>query len=110
MKFDVLFHFSAGPIHLVETKRLDLPSTAGPGEIYRWSLIEEKTVRPLTFVSMSLNPQRRVFEEGMIQFDLRTCTGSLFEKDLQLTRQDSLSESIKKSLEESLKSLTKANR
>jgi hypothetical protein len=103
MKFDVLFHFSSGPIHLVETKRTDLPPTAGPGEIYRWSLIEEKSVKPLTFVSMSLNPQRRVFEEGMVQFDLRTCTGRLFEKDLQLVRQDSLSDSIRNLLEVSLK-------
>jgi hypothetical protein len=103
MQFDILFHFSSGPIHLVETKRLDLPASAGPAEVYQWSLIDDKVVKPLTFQSMSVNPQRRVFTEGAVQFDLNSCTGKLFDKDLDLTRQDTLRDSLRSLLEESLK-------
>lgn len=102
MKFEVLYHFSHGVLHLVETKRLDLPSSAGPSEIYRWSLIEDEMVRPLTFQSMSLNPQRRIFVEGVIEFDLLSCRGRIFEKELNLTRQEKMSFRINKLLEESI--------
>ncbi|MFL5783067.1 MAG: hypothetical protein ACJ76H_00575 [Bacteriovoracaceae bacterium] len=103
MRFDVLFHFSSGPVHLVETKRLDLPASSGPEEIYQWTLIEDKIARPLTFQSMSLNPQKRLFSEGAIQFDLKSCTGQLFGKSLELTKQDSMRDSLKNIIESSLK-------
>lgn len=102
MRFEVLFHFSHGPVHLVETKRLDLPPKAKPGEIYRWNLVEEDRVRPLRFVSMELRPQRRVFEEGSIVFDLQSCRAQLFGKSFELLRQDTLSEKLRSLLSESL--------
>ncbi len=102
MKFEVLYHFSHGMLHLVETKRLDLPPNAGPSEIYRWSLIEDEKVCPLTFNSMSLNPQRRIFTEGLIEFDLLSCRGKILDREIELTRQEKMSERIRKLLEESL--------
>lgn len=102
MKIEVLYHFSHGMIHLVETKRLDLPSTAGPSEIYRWSLVDGDKVWPLTFNSMSLNPQRRFFTEGMIEFDLLSCKGVILGRELELTSQEKMSDRIKNLLEESL--------
>ncbi len=95
MKIEVLYHFSHGPVHLVETKRLDLPASAGPSEIYRWSLVEDGTVRPLKFVSMNLTPQQRVFEEGAIGFDLNSCQGRLFGKDFDLLRHEGLSDRLR---------------
>lgn len=102
MKFEVLYHFSHGMLHLVETKRLDLPASAGPSEVYRWSLIDDDKVRALTFNSMSLNPQRRIFSEGMIEFDLLSCRGKILERELELTRQEKMSDRMKKLLEETL--------
>lgn len=103
MQFEVLYHFSNGPVHLVETKRLDLPSSAGPGDIYQWFFVEDKEIHYLTFSSMSLNPQRRVFEEGAVSFDLNSCMGRLLEKDLDLTRNDKVSNSLKQLLESALR-------
>ncbi len=94
MKFEVLYHFSHGTLHLIETKRLDLPDTAGPSEIYRWSIVDKEKVRGLTFVSMSLNPQQRIFEEGSIRFDLNSCQGKLFDKEIDLIRQDGPSDRL----------------
>ncbi len=103
MKFDVLYHFSHGPVHLIETKRLDLPASAGPSEIYRWNFVEDGTVRALKFVSMNLSPQERTFGEGTIKFDLNSCQGNLFGKDFDLLRHDGLSDRLKMLLSESLK-------
>ncbi|MES2527610.1 MAG: hypothetical protein V4598_11010 [Bdellovibrionota bacterium] len=103
MKFDILYHFSHGTIHLIETKRLDLPASAGPSEVYRWSLVEDGTVRPLKFVSMNLTPQQRIFGEGSITFDLNSCQGKLFGKDFDLLRHEGLSDRLKMLLSESLK-------
>lgn len=104
MRFDVLYHYSNGPLHLVETKRLDLPPSAGPGEIYQWSLIEDRKVIPLKFVSMSLSPQMRFFEEGAIEMDLNSCHGKILNKDIELTRQEKMSNSLRMLIEESLRS------
>lgn len=103
MKFEVLYHFSNGLVHLVETKRLDLPSSAGPGEIYQWFFVDDQKVRLLTFGSMSLNPQGRTFVEGAVQFNLSSCTGRIFELDLELTRQEKVSASLRTKLEQSLR-------
>lgn len=103
MKFEVLYHFSLGPIHVIETKRPDLPPGSSPQEIYQWILIEDQKAHLLNFVSMSLNPQQRVFQEGMIGFDLNSCSGRLLEKDLDLTRQEKMGESLRKLIEECLR-------
>ncbi len=63
MKLEVVFHFSSGGTHVLETKRLGLPPSAQPDEIYQWFLIDSEQVKPLTFISMKLNPQTRIFEE-----------------------------------------------
>ena len=103
MKYDVLYHFSHGPLHLVETKRLDLPSSASPGEIYQWFFVDDQKVQPLTFTSMSIAPQSRVFEEGTVAFDLNSCLGTLFGKNIELTRNDKVSNSLGALLEEALR-------
>ncbi len=103
MRFDVLYHFSNGPIHLIETKRLDLPASATPGEIYQWFFIDDKELHLLNFSTMSLNPQRRVFEEGAVTFNLNSCQGRILEKDLDLMRNDKVSISITQLLESGLR-------
>lgn len=103
MKFEVLYHFSHGPVHLVETKRTDLPSGSSPAEIYQWSLIEDRVIHLLHFSSMSLAPQRRVFEEGSVEFDFNSCRGRLLGKDLDLTRQETLSDSLRNVIERALR-------
>ena len=108
MKFDVLYHFSHGPIHVVETKRTDLPSNATPPEVYQWFYIDDRQVHRLQFESMSLNPQQRIFQEGMIRFDLISCHGRLNGRDLELTRQDKMGSSLRMLIEESLRAKGKA--
>ncbi len=103
MKFEILFHFSHGVVHVLETRRLDLPESATPGEIYQWFFIRDSEVSALTFGSMELKPQRRFFEEGMIEFDLKSLTGRLCGIDLSLVRQDSASEKLKTSILKALK-------
>lgn len=95
MRFDILYHFSAGAVHVIETKRLDLPAEAGPDMIYRWSFVSPDGVKPLTFVSMELQPQRRIFKEGWIEFDLNQCEGELFGVRLSLTKQEKISDSLR---------------
>lgn len=94
MRFDILFHFSHEPVHVLETKRTDLPPTATPAETYQWMLIEDKKVHCLTFQSMTLLPQERIFSEGAIRFDLNSCTGNLLGRNFELTRQDTASEAL----------------
>lgn len=94
MKYEVLYHFSHGPVHVLETKRTDLPSSAGPEKIYQWFLVEEGNVHLLNFQSMTLAPQRRIFSEGMIELNLQNCRGRILGKDLELTRQDTMTESL----------------
>jgi hypothetical protein len=106
MRFEVLYHFSHGPIHLVETKRLDLPPSARPGEIYQWSLIEERKVYSLKFVSMTLVPQKRFFEEGEVEMDLNRCHGKLLNQEIELNRQDTMTDSLRKLIEDSLRTKT----
>lgn len=103
MQFEVLYHFSNGPVHLVETKRLDLPSSASPEEIYQWFFVEDKKIHLLHFASMSLNPQRRVFEEGAVRFDLNSCQGRILEKEIDLTRSDKVSNPLSQLLESGLR-------
>jgi len=103
MRFDILYHFSNGPLHVIETKRLDLPDSAGAEQIYQWHFVDDKSVKLLTFGSMSLSPQRRTFEEGAIQFDLVSCTGRLFGKDFELTRQEVVGASLRESLAQGLR-------
>lgn len=105
MRFEILYHFSHGPVHVVETKRTDLPSSATPAEIYQWMLIEDKIVHRLGFQGMSINPQKRIFTEGAIEFDRNSCRGNLLGKSFDLTKQDSVSESLKKLIELSLRSI-----
>ena len=103
MRFETLYHFSHGAIHLVETRRLDLPADASPADIYQWTLCRDSEVIRLHFVSMSLNPQRRVFGEGSIKFDLKTCEGMLMGEKLELLKQDTMSEKLLSLLTKSLK-------
>lgn len=102
MKFEILYHFSHGPVHLLETKRLDLPSSAGPGDIYQWHFIEEDTVHLLTFDSMILNPQTRIFKEGSVMLDLNSCRGEIFGKKLELIRHDGISDRLRNLVHKSL--------
>lgn len=102
MRFEILYHFSHGPVHLVETKRTDLPPGATPAEVYQWMLIEDKSVHRLNFQSMSINPQQRIFLEGAINFDRNSCRGNLLGKTQELTRQDTASETLLKLIREAL--------
>lgn len=102
MEFEILYHFSHGPIHLIETKRVDLPASASPGEIYQWHFIEGDEISLLTFEAMSLQPQTRVFFEGTVLLDLHSCRGEINGKKLELTRQDKVSERLSALLKRSL--------
>ncbi len=104
MRFDILFHFSHGPVHVLETKRLDLPPGAGASDIYQWFYVDDKSLWPLSFQSMSITPQRRFFQEGMIEFDLRSCRGRIFEKDIELTRQETIGPTLRELVAKGLKS------
>lgn len=87
----------------METRRTDLPANATPHEIYQWSLVRDEELTRLNFVSMSLNPQQRIFEEGAIRFDLKSCEGVLLGQKIELLRQDSVSEKLEALLSASLK-------
>lgn len=103
MKFEVLYHFSNGANHLIETKRLDLPASAAPQKIYQWFLVLDQGVHQLTFRSMTTHPQTRVFKEGEVRFDQNLCQGSLLEKDLELVPAENVSDSLKQLLESALR-------
>lgn len=90
-------------MHVIETRRLDLPATSSPAEIYQWFFIEDRIIHRLNFESMSLTPQQRIFQEGMIEFDLLSCHGRLMQKDLELTSQDKVSGSLRNLIEQELK-------
>jgi hypothetical protein len=102
VKFEVLYHFSQGPIHLIETKRLDVPVSAGPGEIYQWHFVEDESVSLLHFETMNLKPQTRVFSEGTILLDLNSCRGEIRGKKIELIRQDKMSEKLRSLIRQSL--------
>lgn len=103
MKFEILYHFSDGPLHLLETKRLDLPHSATPGEIYQWHFVEEDKVHLLTFQSMNLNPQTRVFSEGSVLMDLNSCRGEILGNKFELTRHDRISDRLQNLVHQSLR-------
>lgn len=102
MKFEILYHFSHGPLHLIETKRKDLPASATPGEIYQWHFVEDDNVTLLTFQEMNLKLQTRVFAEGSVILNLNSCRGEIKGKSIELTRQERMSERLKSLLNKSL--------
>lgn len=69
-EFKFLYIFSADGHSLVEIKRLDQPDGAPLSSIYKWLVLENNEVIPLTFKSMSKKEKEfREFEEGKLEFD-----------------------------------------
>lgn len=72
--FKVLFYFSSPDYSLIETKRLDLPESAAPGDVYKWLVFEHATSEftNLTFKSMKKEGllEYRSFQEAELSFDV----------------------------------------
>ena len=72
--FQVLYYFTSPDYSLMETKKLDLPSSAAPGAIYKWVVYDHNLDQFyfLTFKSMKkdANLEYRSFEEGELSFNL----------------------------------------
>ena len=72
MKFRVLYLFSSDRLLLFEIKRLGLPATAKPHQLYHWFQYQPHTrqLTRLDFKSMSSNPpfEVREFEQGSLRF------------------------------------------
>lgn len=72
--FKVLYYFSSPDYSLFETKRLDRPADAAPGEVYNWLLLEHvnKEVTNLVFKSMKKEGylEFRSFQQAELSFDL----------------------------------------
>ena len=72
MKFRVLFLFSSSSLLLFEIKRLDLPASAEPSQLYHWYQYEPDTdqLQRLDFESMLSDPpfEVREFRQGTLRF------------------------------------------
>jgi hypothetical protein len=106
MKFEILYHFSEGPVHLIETKRVGLPASATPGEIYQWHFVEEDSVYLLAFEAMNIKLQTRVFSEGSVILGNNSCRGEIRGKSIELTRHDRISDRLMTLLRKSLETKT----
>jgi len=96
MNFSCLYSFVHPEIELCEIKRLDLPASAAPADIYHWLVLHKASgnVLPLDFVSMERSPrEKREFQAASLEFDEAraslTILGQSFElKKGQLTSTD----------------------
>lgn len=72
MKFRVLYLFSSTSLLLFEIKRLGLPASAEPHQLYHWFHYQLSTqqLTRLDFKAMSSNPpfEVREFEQGALRF------------------------------------------
>jgi hypothetical protein len=90
MNFDCLFYFSSDSTILIEIKRLDLAHSAPLSDVYKWLVIENQTVRALTFVSMNKfdAKETREFSEGELSFDSESALLNLSGKEIKLDRKE----------------------
>lgn len=72
MKFRVLYLFSSARLLLFEIKRLGLPASAEPHQLYQWFhyQLDTQQLTRLDFKAMSSNPpfEVREFAQGTLRF------------------------------------------
>ncbi len=99
IKFEILFYFSSPDYSLLETKRLDLPEDAPPGEVYNWIVYEHGTNEfiNLSFTSMKKEPplEYRSFKEAELSFDLSEAQLQLHGTPMVLSRQSAAEAPVK---------------
>lgn len=86
--FECLYYFTFEGTDLIETKRLDLAHSAPLSDVFKWLLIENQTVRELTFESMNRIDKidYREFKEGELKFDFDSAELTLSDRVLKLER------------------------
>ena len=72
-KFNYLYFFDSDAAAVVESKRLDLTTSASLSDVYKWTVFEkrEKRFTSLTFRSMTKREteEQRSFKEGELSFN-----------------------------------------
>src|SRR5687767_1815884 len=109
-KFNFLYYFESDEVALVESKRLDLPTSASLSEVYRWTAYFKKRNEFvfLNFRSMTKREfeEIRSFNEGELHFNRQRGELTLKNEgqiyDLRLLKVDEIPETFKHRLEEFL--------
>ena len=70
LSYETLYAFHSQQGHLLEIKRLDLPSSATKDQVYHWLWVTNSAVSSLKFVGMETGDrQLRQFREARLFFD-----------------------------------------
>lgn len=67
LSYETLYAFHSQQGHLLEIKRLDLPSSATKDQVYHWLWVTTNAVLSLKFVGMETGD--RQFREARLSFD-----------------------------------------
>lgn len=88
--FNTLFYFSTPGTDLIEIKRMDLAHSALLSDVYKWLVVENQTVKELTFVSMNKidSVEYREFKEGELEFSSETAVLKLAGRVINLERKE----------------------
>jgi hypothetical protein len=92
LHFNCLYYFTSAETTILEIKRLDLPSGAALGDIYKWLVVDQRTnkVCELQFKSMSQTEQQeeRIFKEGEFHFNHQEGRLKFLGRDYLLSREN----------------------
>ena len=70
LSYETLYAFHSQQGHLLEIKRLDLPSSATKDQVYHWLWVTTSAVSSLKFVGMETGDRQfRQFREAHLSFD-----------------------------------------